>query len=1190
MGFDSKFNPSKNYVNGDLTVDGDVYITGSLSASAIVGGGATTPGLPATSVQYNDGGAFAGDADFTWDKTTNTLTVNGDITSSANVSGAFFYGDGSGLTGITATASPAGSDTEIQFNDAGSLGADPQFTWDKTGNTLTVTGDISASVNISGSAFYGDGSNLTNLPSAAITTYDNPNSTSLITSVNATTVQGETNLTFDGTVLTVTGNISASVNISGSDFYGGGANLTDLNASNVSAGTLDNTRLPATISVTNVTASSLVSASFFYGDGSNLTNLPADPPAGSNTQIQYNADGAFGSDSALVWASGSDTLSVTGVVSASMIAISGTSLDQTPFRVSTPNSPSFFNIDASASSDGASRIIIRQDPDPADDPQGTFNERGVLHIENSSAATSQTLARGITMYSYSPAAFASVLQLHTWNTNNETTRASKIDLLSQQGAFPSGGEVPVDMILGQFQWGGDDGNGPRFGVKIQAKATEDWSFASKNGTDLQFFLVPTGKGYNTNYKERIRMTNEGHLVIFPYSASNNDADALEDNYDKSAGAPAIQVYGSTLFGSSSASTHTFTGSVNVNGDISASLNVSASAFYGDGSNLTNLPAGSPAGSDTEIQFNDGGTAFGADPQFTWNKTSNTLTVTGDISASVNISGSSFYGDGSNLTNLPSAAISTYDNPNATSLITSVNATTVQGEANLTFDGTTLSITGDVSGSGNISGSAFYGDGSNLTNLPAGSPAGSNTQVQYNADGALGADNAFVWASGSNTLTVSGTVEVNELQFDTDHVATGHTTGRLYWDDDAKTITADMQGSDVRLQIGQEEHVYVQNVSGVTINNGDAVRISGASGTNIQVEKAISEIRSFTDPVERDSILGLATEEILNNQFGYITTFGAVRDLNTSTFSTGDILYLSHTTSGSYTNIRPPAPYFPARIGIVEVVNATEGVVLSRPEEPTFLTDIAGVTGSGVPVGTKSYLCYDDTTQILSFTDGLSGSFSGSFQGDGSSLISLDASNISAGTLDNARLPATISVTNVTASTEISASLLYGDGSNLTGLARDFGPSAADPAGSPSAGDFYYNTLLNMTMHYDSSRSKWLSAETAEITFGRNGQTGGGAFYRSLDGKSYSATNGRYAEHSGTVVSISYTRDDTDAAIFNVTSDGTTFSFLSSSALVGNSSTLDDDFSANTVIGVKNQAADGNATTGVLGVVRIKWRI
>ena len=60
------------------------------------------------------------------------------------------------------------------------------------------------------------------------------------------------------------------------------------------------------------------------------------------------------------------------------------------------------------------------------------------------------------------------------------------------------------------------------------------------------------------------------------------------------------------------------------------------------------------------------------------------------------------------------SILTYSTPSNNNIITAVNSTTVQGEANLTFDGTTLAITGDISGSGNISGSAFYGDGTNLT--------------------------------------------------------------------------------------------------------------------------------------------------------------------------------------------------------------------------------------------------------------------------------------------------------------------------------------------------------------------------------------------------------------------------------------------------------------------------------------------
>ena len=88
----------------------------------------------------------------------------------------------------------------------------------------------------------------------------------------------------------------------------------------------------------------------------------------------------------------------------------------------------------------------------------------------------------------------------------------------------------------------------------------------------------------------------------------------------------------------------------------------------------------------------------------------------NLSASGYISGSSFIGDGSQLTNLPVAAISSYTNPANNRVITSVDASTVTGEANLTFDGSLLTVTGDVTASANISASAFYGDGSTLTGI------------------------------------------------------------------------------------------------------------------------------------------------------------------------------------------------------------------------------------------------------------------------------------------------------------------------------------------------------------------------------------------------------------------------------------------------------------------------------------------
>ena len=74
-----------------------------------------------------------------------------------------------------------------------------------------------------------------------------------------------------------------------------------------------------------------------------------------------------------------------------------------------------------------------------------------------------------------------------------------------------------------------------------------------------------------------------------------------------------------------------------------------------------------------------------------------LTLT-NISASGHISASKFVGDGSELTGLSSAAISSYTNNGNNRVVTSVNSTTVNSEANLTFDGTALNVNGELTSS------------------------------------------------------------------------------------------------------------------------------------------------------------------------------------------------------------------------------------------------------------------------------------------------------------------------------------------------------------------------------------------------------------------------------------------------------------------------------------------------------------
>jgi hypothetical protein len=65
---------------GMEAISSDTHEKGFYNGSAWVwgGGGGGTPGGADTNVQYNDGGAFGGDGNFTWDKTARALTLKGD--------------------------------------------------------------------------------------------------------------------------------------------------------------------------------------------------------------------------------------------------------------------------------------------------------------------------------------------------------------------------------------------------------------------------------------------------------------------------------------------------------------------------------------------------------------------------------------------------------------------------------------------------------------------------------------------------------------------------------------------------------------------------------------------------------------------------------------------------------------------------------------------------------------------------------------------------------------------------------------------------------------------------------------------------------------------------------------------------------------------------------------------------------
>jgi hypothetical protein len=54
----------------------------------------------------------------------------------------YIFNPTTGSLDAVSVETPAGADTEIQFNNAGVFGADSDLTWDDTGKVLGVGGDI----------------------------------------------------------------------------------------------------------------------------------------------------------------------------------------------------------------------------------------------------------------------------------------------------------------------------------------------------------------------------------------------------------------------------------------------------------------------------------------------------------------------------------------------------------------------------------------------------------------------------------------------------------------------------------------------------------------------------------------------------------------------------------------------------------------------------------------------------------------------------------------------------------------------------------------------------------------------------------------------------------------------------------------------------------------------------------------
>jgi hypothetical protein len=184
--------------------------------------------------------------------------------------------------------------------------------------------------------------------------------------------------------------------------------------------------------------------------------------------------------------------------------------------------------------------------------------------------------------------------------------------------------------------------------------------------------------------------------------------------------------------------------------------------------------------------------------------------------------------------------------------------------------------------------------------------------------------------------------------------------RLGWNASDQTLNIGMAYGVVQ-QIGQETYARVRNNTGTTIPNGTVVGFSGASTDALEVAPYLADGSQPTL-----YILGIMTHDLPDTgEKGYCTTWGFIRDINTSAFLQGDILYASPSVAGGLTKTKPTAPNNVVPIAAVVKVGTTDGVIFVRPtiEQQSYYGVFSRTTDYSPALANTAYAIQFDTTRI-----------------------------------------------------------------------------------------------------------------------------------------------------------------------------------------------------------------------------------
>lgn len=220
------------------------------------------------------------------------------------------------------------------------------------------------------------------------------------------------------------------------------------------------------------------------------------------------------------------------------------------------------------------------------------------------------------------------------------------------------------------------------------------------------------------------------------------------------------------------------------------------------------------------------------------------------------------------------------------------------------------------------------------------PDGADTDLvrpsDWNADHTLTGLGTMAEQNANNVAITGGTVSGVTLSSDTisggigspDYIlfntsyATALTAGQLGWDGN-NTLGLGMIGGNVTQHIGEDQFFYCKASSAIT--KGQVVMFTGAVGAS-----GVPTGAPATGITDGTYIMGIAAEAIALNGFGLVQSFGTLRNVNTSGYADGDILWYDPAVTGGLTKTKPSAPN--VKVQMAAVINGGSsggGTILIR---------------------------------------------------------------------------------------------------------------------------------------------------------------------------------------------------------------------------------------------------------------------